>query len=169
MGAVGDDQEVGVLAVLRRRPRRGSGPAGGAVLRRCRAGRSSLSSFAWAVVLSSRGYPSLSDRLVPRRAGVAGCAPTLDTTGVRVRWSEQVESVTGIEAWNPVETDLVLDLAREVAHGTERRFAPLTAYALGVAVGQQLGESADEASAREDALRALVVALIDAVEDRTPA
>lgn len=86
-----------------------------------------------------------------------------------MRWSEQVESVTGVEAWNPVETDLVLDLAREVAHGTERRFAPLTAYALGVAVGQQLGESAGQASAREDALRALAVALIEAVEDQTPA
>lgn len=85
-----------------------------------------------------------------------------------MRWSEQVESVTGIEAWDPVETDLLLDLAREVAHGTERRFAPLTAYALGVAVGQQLGEAAGEASAREDALRALVVALTDAVENRTP-
>ena len=81
-----------------------------------------------------------------------------------MRWSEQVESVTGIEAWNRVETDLVLDLAREVAHGTERRFAPLTAYALGVAVGRQLGEEAGEAAPREDALRALVVALVDAIE-----
>lgn len=81
-----------------------------------------------------------------------------------MRWSEQVESVTGIEAWNRVETDLVLDLAREVAHGTERRFAPLTAYALGVAVGRQLGQDAATAEPREDALRALVVALVDAIE-----
>lgn len=81
-----------------------------------------------------------------------------------MRWSEQVESVIGIEAWNRVETDLVLDLAREVAHGTERRFAPLTAYALGVAVGRQLGEDAATAVPREDALRALVVALTDAIE-----
>lgn len=83
-----------------------------------------------------------------------------------MRWSEQVESVTGIDAWDRVETDLVLDLAREVAHGTERRFAPLTAYALGVAVGRQVGEQASDAAARQDALRAMVVALTDAVEAR---
>lgn len=80
-----------------------------------------------------------------------------------MRWSEQVEAVTGIEAWDRVETDLVLDLARVVAHGTERRFAPLTAYALGVAVGRQLGDDAADAATRQDALRAMVVALQDAV------
>lgn len=85
-----------------------------------------------------------------------------------LRWSEQVESVTGIAAWDRVETDLILDLARVVAHGTERRFAPLTAYAMGVAVGQQLGAEADQAEARQDALRALVVALTEAVEDQAP-
>jgi hypothetical protein len=80
-----------------------------------------------------------------------------------LRWSEQVESVTGIEAWDRVETDLVLDLAREVAHGTERRFAPLTAYALGVAVGQQLGERAGDAEPRQDVLRRMAVALTEAL------
>lgn len=85
-----------------------------------------------------------------------------------MRWSEQVESVTGIEAWDRVETDLILDLARAVAHGTERRFAPLTAYALGVAVGREVGEAAGEAAPRQDALRALVVALTEAVDGQTP-
>ena len=85
-----------------------------------------------------------------------------------MRWSEQVESVTGIDAWDRVETDLILDLARVVAHGTERRFAPLTSYALGVAVGQQLGEEAGEAGARQDALRAFVVALTEAVDEQAP-
>lgn len=85
-----------------------------------------------------------------------------------MRWSEQVEAVTGIDAWDRVETDLILDLAREVAHGTERRFAPLTAYALGVAVGQKLGDGANESEARQDALRALVVALTEAVDEQSP-
>ncbi len=44
----------------------------------------------------------------------------------------------------------VLDLAREVAHGVERPAAPLTAYLLGVAVGQ--GQDLHTAAAR---LRAL--------------
>jgi hypothetical protein len=37
---------------------------------------------------------------------------------------------------DPVDTDLVLDLAREVAHGVARPAAPLTAYLLGLAVGR---------------------------------
>ena len=35
-----------------------------------------------------------------------------------------------------LDTQLVLDLARDVAHGVARPAAPLTAYLLGVAVGQ---------------------------------
>lgn len=80
-----------------------------------------------------------------------------------MRWSEQVASTTGIEAWDRTETDLVLDLAREVAHGTERPFAPLTAYAVGVAVGQQLGPAASTAAERQDALRRLVVQLTESI------
>lgn len=83
-----------------------------------------------------------------------------------MRWSEQVESATGVEAWDRVETDLLLDLAREVAHGTERRFAPLTAYAVGVAVGSRHGEQAVEAAVRQDTLRAIVVALLDGLDHR---
>lgn len=81
-----------------------------------------------------------------------------------MRWSEQVEAVTGIEAWDPVETDLLLDMAREVAHGTERRFAPLTAYAIGVAVGRQLGDDAAAGEQRQDALRRMVMQLVEAID-----
>ena len=35
-----------------------------------------------------------------------------------------------------LDSGLVLDLARDVAHGVARPAAPLTAYLLGVAVGQ---------------------------------
>jgi hypothetical protein len=37
---------------------------------------------------------------------------------------------------DPVDEALVLDLARDVAHGVARPAAPLTAYLLGVAVGR---------------------------------
>lgn len=53
------------------------------------------------------------------------------------------------------EAELVLDLTRAVAHGWERRFAPLVAYAIGVAA-----DGAD----REDRLVRLR-ALVDVVED----
>jgi hypothetical protein len=36
----------------------------------------------------------------------------------------------------PVDQALVLDLARDVAHGVARPAAPLTAYLLGLAVGR---------------------------------
>jgi hypothetical protein len=45
--------------------------------------------------------------------------------------------------------DLVLDLARDVAHGVARPAAPLTAYLLGLAVGR----SGDPAAAGELAAR----------------
>lgn len=36
----------------------------------------------------------------------------------------------------PIDANLVLDLARDVAHGVARPAAPLTAYLVGVAVGR---------------------------------
>lgn len=51
-----------------------------------------------------------------------------------------------------VDRRLVLDLARDVAHGAGRPAAPLTAYLLGVAVGQ--GQPAGPAAARISQLAA---------------
>lgn len=45
-----------------------------------------------------------------------------------------------------LDRDLILDLARDVAHGVARPGAPLTAYLLGVAVGR--GAPARDAAAR---------------------
>ncbi|XRQ15590.1 DUF6457 domain-containing protein [Actinomadura welshii] len=45
-----------------------------------------------------------------------------------------------------IDRDLVLDLARDVAHGVARPGAPLTAYLLGLAVGR--GVPARDAAAR---------------------
>lgn len=49
-----------------------------------------------------------------------------------------------------VDRDLVLDLARDVAHGVARPAAPLTTYLLGLAVGA--GADPGEAAARLTAL-----------------
>lgn len=49
-----------------------------------------------------------------------------------------------------VDRDLVLDLARDVAHGVARPGAPLTAFLLGLAVGR--GADAREAAARLTAM-----------------
>jgi hypothetical protein len=52
-------------------------------------------------------------------------------------WLEEFARALGIEPLSRDETALVLKLARDVAHGVERKFAPLSAYLLGVAVGDR--------------------------------
>jgi Domain of unknown function (DUF6457) len=56
---------------------------------------------------------------------------TLDST--LDDWTDAVRDALGL---GPVDTTLVLDLAREVAHGVTRPAAPLSAYLLGLAVGR---------------------------------
>jgi Domain of unknown function (DUF6457) len=66
-------------------------------------------------------------------------------------WTRSVCEALGItELIDPSETTrLVLDLARDVAHGVARPAAPLTAYLLGVAVGRAgLEVSSAELAAR---------------------
>ncbi|MFI5959663.1 DUF6457 domain-containing protein [Cryptosporangium sp. NPDC051539] len=48
-------------------------------------------------------------------------------------WVAAVTVDLGLEG--PVDRSLVLDLARDVAHGVARPAAPLTTYLLGLAVG----------------------------------
>ncbi len=64
-------------------------------------------------------------------------------------WTKAACAELGIAA-SEVDRDLILDLARDVAHGVARPAAPLTAYLLGLAVGR--GEPARDAAARITAL-----------------
>ena len=47
-------------------------------------------------------------------------------------WLLEASRALGLET--SIDNDLVLDLAREVAHGVARPAAPLTSYLLGLAV-----------------------------------
>ena len=58
-------------------------------------------------------------------------------------WLARVSAELGVA---DVDRDLILDLARDVAHGVARPAAPLTTYLLGLAVGA--GADPAEASAR---------------------
>ena len=60
-------------------------------------------------------------------------------------WTEAACKELGLEPGD-LERDLVLDLARDVAHGVTRPAAPLTAYLLGLAVGR--GAPSHDAAAR---------------------
>jgi hypothetical protein len=67
------------------------------------------------------------------------------------RWVQAACTELGVDPAT-VDSRLVLDLARDVAHGVDRPAAPLTAYLLGVAVGQ--GQPAGPAAARISRLAA---------------
>jgi Domain of unknown function (DUF6457) len=60
-------------------------------------------------------------------------------------WVETVCAELGIDPGD-VHRDLILDVARDVAHGVARPAAPLTAYLMGLAVGR--GVPVRDAAAR---------------------
>jgi hypothetical protein len=60
-------------------------------------------------------------------------------------WVEAAGRELGL-ALADVPTDVVLDLAREVAHGVVRPAAPVTAFLMGLAVGR--GADPDEVAGR---------------------
>ena len=62
-------------------------------------------------------------------------------------WLENLARTLGEPSLTPEETGAVLRLARDVAHGVERKLAPLAAFLVGVAVGRRAaaGEAPEEA------------------------
>ena len=48
-------------------------------------------------------------------------------------WTDAVRDALQLD---PIDPKLILDLARDVAHGVLRPAAPLTAYLVGIAVGR---------------------------------
>jgi hypothetical protein len=67
---------------------------------------------------------------------------------------DRMAQALGEEPVTPVETGAILKLAREVAHGVERKVAPLSTFLAGVYVGRQAGAGIS----RQDALARAVEA-----------
>jgi hypothetical protein len=67
--------------------------------------------------------------LGPSRSGLEGEPAVLE------EWMDAVCLELGLDR-DEIDRDLVLNLARDVAHGVARPAAPLTAYLLGLAAGQ---------------------------------
>lgn len=61
------------------------------------------------------------------------------------------------------EMTMILDLTRDVAHGTERKLAPLTAYLVGIHLGRQL----EAGVGRDEALRGAVDRILAELPDIT--
>lgn len=55
-------------------------------------------------------------------------------------WLTQICTVLKVDP-EIVDTDVVLDLARDVAHGVERKAAPLTTFVVGYAAGAQAADA----------------------------
>ncbi len=66
-------------------------------------------------------------------------------------WVDELCAALGIDA--TVDRDLVLDLARDAAHGVARPAAPLTTFIVGLAAGLRGGSAQDVAAATEIARR----------------
>jgi hypothetical protein len=67
-------------------------------------------------------------------------------------WTAEVRAALDLVPAHPAEQKLILDLARDVAHGVLRPAAPVSTYLLGLAVGR--GADPVEAAAAISALAA---------------
>jgi hypothetical protein len=83
-------------------------------------------------------------------------------------WMEEAARALGQQGLRPEEAGIVLRLARDVAHGVERKMAPIAAFLVGAAVGRAdaagSGHRLEELRAAVDTIRALLPAT---GEDRT--
>jgi hypothetical protein len=70
-------------------------------------------------------------------------------------WIDRLASAFGQEPASAGETSDILSIARDVAHGVERRITPVSTYLLGIAVGRRMAGG----SRRSDALAASVAEL----------
>jgi hypothetical protein len=65
-------------------------------------------------------------------------------------WIDELARTLGEEPLTADETARLLDTARDVAHRVERKFAPVSTFVMGCAVGRELAGGAE----REQALSA---------------
>jgi hypothetical protein len=68
-------------------------------------------------------------------------------------WLDQLADALNVRRLAPDELGTILKLAREVAHGTERRFAPASTFLAGVAVGIWTAGGRDRERSIADAVR----------------
>ena len=69
-------------------------------------------------------------------------------------WLDRMARALDEPAIAPAELGALLKLTRDVAHGVERKFAPVSAFLIGVAVGQRTAGGEDRDAAFRDAIGA---------------
>ncbi len=69
-------------------------------------------------------------------------------------WLDRLAGALGVEEITPPEMSMALQIARDVAHGIERKLAPVSTFLVGVSVGVRTAQG----GSREEALRRAVAA-----------
>jgi hypothetical protein len=67
-------------------------------------------------------------------------------------WVDRLADELGDPRVSPGEMGAILRFARRVAHGVERKLAPVSAFVLGVAVGRRTAEGLGREAAFDQAL-----------------
>ena len=67
-------------------------------------------------------------------------------------WIDDLARALGEEPLSSTEVDSLLGVARDVAHGVERKITPLSTFLLGAAVGRRLAGGAGRGEALADSL-----------------
>jgi hypothetical protein len=67
-------------------------------------------------------------------------------------WIDEYAGALGEQPLSPAETADILKLARDVAHGVERRLAPLAAFVAGLSAARTSAGAGDRAAAVRAAL-----------------
>ena len=70
-------------------------------------------------------------------------------------WLDEIAAALGVDPLAEGDTEELLDLARDVAHGVERKVTPLAAFLLGAGMQRRIAEGAS----RPDAMAAAVADL----------
>jgi Domain of unknown function (DUF6457) len=83
-------------------------------------------------------------------------------------WMDELAAALGVEPLGAGETGEILRVSREVAHGVERRFAPLASFVLGVAVERARAAGADGGEAFDVAVQRLRALIPDAPPEAEP-
>ncbi len=78
----------------------------------------------------------------------------MTTDDVLAAWTAELAEALGFPEDFTLDRDVVLDLARDAAHGVARPAAPLTTFLVGYAAGLRGGSPADVQAAAATAARA---------------
>ena len=81
--------------------------------------------------------------------------PTIDMDG----WLDTLATTLGVDALEEQQVMELLGIARDVAHGVERRATPLATFLLGAATQRRIGHGATAGDAFADAVAELRTAL----------